>query len=259
MRNGTIPALTLLLSAATTLSGCASVPASDPRDPWESWNRPMQTFNDRVDDYLMKPVARGYRWITPDFVDAGISNFFSNIADIRVSINDVLQGKFRQAGMDTARFLVNTTVGIAGWFDPASAIDLPKHHEDFDQTLGYWGIPTGPYIVLPLLGSSSPRGVIGLIGDTAANPISYTGLFTQSSALSTAISGGLGGVNAADLRADNLETEKIASEAAVDRYGFFRGAYFSQRDYLVNDGNVTDTDILDLDETEEKLSPVNPY
>ncbi len=259
MRNGTIPALTLLLSAAATLSGCASVPASDPRDPWESWNRPMQTFNDRVDDYVMKPVARGYRWITPDFVDAGISNFFSNIADIRVSINDVLQGKFRQAGMDTARFLVNTTVGIAGWFDPASDIDLPKHHEDFDQTLGYWGIPTGPYLVLPLLGSSSPRGVMGLIGDTAANPISYTGLFTESSVLSKAISGGLGGVNAADLRADNLETEKIASEAAVDRYGFFRGAYFSQRDYLVNDGNVTDTDILDIDETEEKLSPVNPY
>lgn len=259
MRNGTIPTLASFLSALTVLAGCAGVPASDPRDPWENWNRPVQTFNDRVDDYLMKPVARGYRWITPDFVDTGISNFFSNIADIRVFINDALQGKFQQAGMDAARFLVNTTAGIAGWFDPASSIDLPKHHEDFDQTLGYWGVPTGPYLVLPLLGPSSPRGVVGLIGDTAANPISYTGLFTESAVLSKAISGGLGGLNAADLRADNLETEKIASEAAVDRYGFFRGAYFSQRNYLVNDGNVTDDDILHLDETEEKLSPVNPY
>lgn len=241
------------------LSGCATVPVADPQDPWEGWNRGVQTFNDRVDDYVMKPVARGYRWVTPEFVDQGVSNFFSNIGDIRVAINDVLQGKLTQSLSDGARFLVNTTVGLAGFFDVASEIDLSKHKEDFDQTLGVWGIPTGPYLVLPLLGPSSPRGVLGLIGDTAMNPISYTGAYLNPAMTARAVAGGLGAVNAADLRADNLETEKIASEAALDRYAFFRGAYLSQRNYLVHDGNVPAEDVLDLDELDESLSPVNPY
>ena len=245
--------------AIMLLTGCATIQTADPSDPWEGWNRSMQSFNDHVDDYVMKPVARGYRWITPGFVDTGVSNFFGNIGDIRVCLNNALQGKLLQAGMDAARFVVNSTAGVAGFVDVASEIDLPKHKEDFDQTLGYWGIPTGPYLVLPFLGPSSPRGVFGLIGDTAMNPISYTGLYFSSSVTSTAVSGGLGAVNAADLRADNLETEKVASEAALDRYAFFRGAYLSQRKYLVNDGIVPEEDVLNLEEVDEKLSPVNPY
>lgn len=247
------------LTAMVLLSGCATVPVADPQDPWEGWNRGVQTFNDRVDDYVMKPVARGYRWVTPEFVDQGVSNFFSNIGDIRVTINDVLQGKLMQSLSDGARFLVNTTVGFAGFFDVASEIDLAKHKEDFDQTLGVWGIPTGPYLVLPLLGPSSPRGVLGLIGDTAMNPISYTGAYLNPAMTARAVAGGLGALNAADLRADNLETEKIASEAALDRYAFFRGAYLSQRNYLVHDGNVPAEDVLEIDELDENLSPVNPY
>ncbi|MGZ4960642.1 MAG: MlaA family lipoprotein [Methylomonas sp.] len=241
------------------LNGCATTHGTDPQDPWEDWNRNVQSFNDDVDDYVMKPLAHGYRWITPDFVDKGITNFFSNIEDIRVFINDALQAKFLQSGQDTARFLVNTTAGVGGFFDVASNIDLPKHKEDFDQTLGVWGMPIGPYIVLPLLGPSSPRGVLGIVGDVAMNPISYTGIYFPSTAVSTAVSGGLGATNAIDLRADNLETEKVATEAAIDRYSFFRGAYFSQRDYLVHDGNLPEEDVLDLNEDEEKLSPVNPY
>ncbi|WAR46719.1 MlaA family lipoprotein [Methylomonas rapida] len=248
-----------VFALALVLTGCATTQATDPLDPWEDWNRGMQSFNDGVDDYVMKPVARGYRWITPDFVDTGVSNFFSNIGDIRVFINDALQGKFAQGASDGARLLVNTTAGIGGLFDVASSIDLPKHKEDFDQTLGVWGVPTGPYLVLPLLGPSSPRGVLGVVGDAALNPISYTGVYFASSAVSTAVSAGLGAVNAADLRADNLETEKVASEAALDRYAFFRGAYFSQRNYLVHDGNVPHEDVLDLEELDEKLSPVTPY
>jgi len=248
-----------IFALALVLTGCATTQATDPQDPWEDWNRGMQSFNDGVDDYVMKPVARGYRWITPDFVDTGVSNFFSNIGDIRVFINDALQGKFAQSASDGARLLVNTTAGIGGLFDVASSIDLPKHKEDFDQTLGVWGVPTGPYLVLPLLGPSSPRGVLGVVGDAALNPISYTGVYFASSAVSTAVSAGLGAVNAADLRADNLETEKVASEAALDRYAFFRGAYFSQRNYLVHDGNVPHEDVLDLEELDEKLSPVTPY
>ncbi len=241
------------------LSACATTQSVDPLDPWEDWNRDVQAFNDTVDDYVMKPVARGYRWITPDFVDTAVTNFFSNIGDIRVTINDALQGKIVQAVYDGTRFFLNTTLGLAGFVDLASNVDLAKHREDFDQTLGVWGVPTGPYLVLPLLGPSSPRGVLGIVGDAAMNPISYTGIYFASSTVSTAVSGGLGAVNAADLRADNLETEKVASEAALDRYAFFRGAYFSQRNYLVHDGNVPHEDVLELEEQDEKLSPVSPY
>lgn len=235
------------------LEGCATT-ARDPQDPWEGWNRGVQIFNDKFDDYAMKPIAEGYQWITPDFVDTGVSNFFNNINDVSVTINDLLQFKIAQTGMDGSRFIVNTIAGVAGFIDVASTIDLPKHNEDFDQTLGVWGVPIGPYLVLPFLGSSSPRGVGGLIGDGAMNPISY--LF------GTGIAGGLYVFDGVDLRADNLANEKVASEAAVDRYAFFKSAYFQQRKYLVNDGNMPeDSDLLDIDEDvkKENLAPVKPF
>lgn len=236
-----------------TLGGCATV-AHDPKDPFEEWNRGVQSFNDDLDEYAMKPVAKGYRWITPSFVDQGITNFFSNIKDIGVTINDLLQFKLAQGGMDGSRFLVNSIAGIGGFIDVASMIDLPKHNEDFDQTLGVWGVPAGPYLVLPFLGPSSPRGVGGLIGDAAMNPISYLdyGIIT----------GGLFALNAVDLRADNLDTEKIASEAAIDRYAFFKSAYFQQREYLIHDGNLPEeSDFLHFDEdfNKDNLAPVKPY
>ena len=127
-----------------TFEGCATT-AKDPQDPWEGWNRGAQIFNDKFDDYAMKPIAEGYQWITPSFVDTGVSNFFSNINDIGVTINDLLQFKIEQTGMDGSRFLVNTIAGVAGFIDVATTMDLPKHNEDFDQTMGVWGIPTGPY------------------------------------------------------------------------------------------------------------------
>ena len=232
------------------LAGCATV-AKDPKDPLEGWNRGVQSFNDDLDDYAMKPIAKGYRWITPSFVDRGVTNFFSNINDIGVTINDLLQFKISQTGMDGARFIVNTIAGIAGFVDVAEMIDLPKHNEDFDQTMGVWGVPTGPYLVLPFFGPSSPRGVGGLIGDAAMNPISYID--------SGIITGGLFALNAADLRADNLSTERIATEAAIDRYAFFKSAYFQQREYLINDGNMPEgSDVLENDE-EFNLAPVQPY
>ncbi|MGZ8916085.1 MAG: MlaA family lipoprotein [Methylobacter sp.] len=236
------------------LEGCATT-AKDPQDPLEGWNRGVQVFNDKLDDYAMKPIAKGYQWITPSFVDRGVSNFFSNINDIGVTINDLLQFKIEQTGMDGSRFIVNTVAGVAGFVDVASMIDLPKHNEDFDQTMGVWGIPSGPYLVLPFFGPSSPRGVGGLVGDAAMNPISYLD--------SGVISGGLFGVNAVDLRADNLVNEKVASEAAVDRYAFFKSAYFQQRKYLIYDGNLPeDSDLLEIDEEEfnqNNLAPVRPY
>ena len=228
--------------------GCTAN-VKNPQDPYEDWNRGVQSFNDNLDDLAMKPVAKAYRWITPSFVDRGITNFFSNINDIGVTINDLLQFKMAQTGLDGSRFIVNTIAGVAGFVDVAAMIDLPKHNEDFDQTLGVWGVPTGPYLVLPFFGPSSPRGVGGMIGDAAMNPISYVDCGF--------ITGGLFALNAADQRADNLSTERIATEAAIDRYEFFKSSYFQQRNYLVKDGNMPeDSDVL---ENNDNLAPVSPY
>lgn len=237
-------AMPVLLSS---LVGCASAPAAriDESDPWEGFNRGMQTFNDNLDEYALEPLAKGYQWITPTFIDRGITNFFSNVNDIGVTINDLLQLKLAQAGSDGARFLVNTVAGIGGFFDVATEIDLPKHNEDFDQTLAVWGVPSGPYLVLPLYGPSSVRGVFGLAGDAAMNPISYIDGGMVSGTYG-AIGGGLSALNAVDTRADHIGTMRIAEEAAVDRYEFFKNAYIQQREYLILDGNVPEND-WDLD------------
>ena len=219
--------LAILLGLA--LSGCASTQKTDPRDPWEGWNRNVQGFNDKLDDYFMKPVAKGYQWITPSFVDRGVTNFFSNIDDINVVLNDLLQAKFGQSGSDTGRLLLNSTLGIGGFVDVASMLDIPKHNEDLDQTLGSWGMPSGPYVVVPFIGPSTPRGLVGAAGDTAANPINWIS--------PAAIPYGAGAVKTVDMRADLLSATKIADEASVDRYEFIRNAYFQQRNYQVYDGN----------------------
>jgi len=212
-------------------------------DPWENWNRKIQSMNDNMDDNVLKPVAKGYRWIMPTIVDTAITNVFSNIKDISVTFNDLLQGKFYQSSQDAARFVINSTAGFGGLLDVASVINLPRHKEDFGQTLGVWGVPTGPYMVLPLFGPSSPRGAIGLIGDAAANPVSYLGV--------PFVSGGVFVAETIDKRADNLGTERIANEAAAfGRYEFFRDAYISRRKSLVFDGNIPegDDDFLELDD-----------
>ena len=159
--------------AVFMLVGSANVSADD---PMEDWNRDVLSFNDGLDDYFLKPVSQGYQWIMPEFADTGISNFFSNLSDIGVFVNDIFQLKLEQGGADFGRFLVNSTVGVGGFVDVATMIDLPKHKEDFGQTLAFWGVPSGPYMVVPLFGSSTPRGVVGAIGDIALHPLSYIGV-----------------------------------------------------------------------------------
>ncbi|NOT83447.1 MAG: VacJ family lipoprotein [Methylococcaceae bacterium] len=250
------------LCLLSVLNGCA-LSTKDARDPLENWNRGVQTFNDKVDDYALKPVAKGYQFITPQFVDNAVTHFFSNIDDIGVTLNDLLQFKFKQSAQDGARFLVNTVAGVGGLMDVAQKIDLPKHDEDFDQTLGFWGVPTGPYVVLPFLGPNSARGIGGKIGDTAMSPLIYVGYGVIPTGLSSLnrsfITGGLAAVKAVDTRADLLSTEKIANEAAIDRYDFFKNSYLQRRNYLVNDGNVTeeqlDFDESDLDPDAKSTSP----
>ncbi len=222
------------------LGGCATTTATDPRDPWEGMNRHTQAFNDSLDEYILEPVAKGYDWVMPTFASTGVSNFFSNLRDIKVTINDFLQGKFTQGSMDAGRFLVNTTAGVAGFVDVATMIDLPKHDEDFGQTLGYWGVPSGPYLVIPFWGPSTIRGLTGRVGDAAMNPLTYT-FFLSDTFAASAASFGAYMVDVVDRRAEVLGLEKVAEEAA-DPYEFYRDSYLQMRDSLINDGEVPDVD-----------------
>lgn len=243
------PLLLSSLVISITLAGCASRGTTTPEqhDPWVGWNRGTQSFNDTIDRAILKPVAKGYHWITPDFVNKGVSNFFSNINDVGVTLNDLLQFKVTQGGMDASRFLINTTAGVAGIFDVAKMIDLPKHKEDFGQTLGFWGVPSGSYLVLPFFGPSSPRDAFGLLGDALLNPLTYVSAF--GGAAVNAATAGSRALDVTDSRADLMTTEKIVDEGAVDRYDFIKNSYEQNRNYLIHDGNPpdeNDPDLLDM-------------
>lgn len=244
----------LIISMA--LEGCATTDINAYHDDqWQGWNRGTQSFNDGLDNAILKPLAKGYQWVTPDFVDNGISNFFSNINDIGVIINDFLQFKMAQGGMDTGRFLVNTTAGIGGFVDVAEMIDLPKHNEDFGQTLGVWGVPSGSYLVLPFFGASSPRDTAGLIGDAFLNPLTYFSVFGGAAA--NAATAGSRVLDITDTRADLMTTEKIVDEASIDRYDFIKNSYLQHRQYLISDGNTpdeNDPELIEFDTPEKNDS-----
>lgn len=198
-------------------------------DPWQGFNRSVFTFNETLDEYIAKPVAQGYQAVTPQFIDTGITNFFSNLEDVLIIVNDVFQLKPLQALSDTGRFLINSTVGLLGFFDVASHIGLPKHNEDLGQTLGYWGVGAGPYVMLPFLGPSNLRDSFGLAGETLSG-IGYTSLvypYPQKAGLWT--------VKNVDVRADLIASEGLISG---DRYIFLRSFYTQRRAYLVADGVV---------------------
>lgn len=222
--------LVSLLLSLSFLGGCATIEGeADPDDPLESFNRAMYSFNDTLDQAILKPAAQGYNAILPDPVNKGVSNFFSNIDDIVVLFNAILQLKFDQALSDTARIFFNTTIGLFGIFDVASGMELPKHNEDFGQTLGYWGVEPGAYIVLPFFGPSNVRDTVGLIANAYVNPIYDVTPQSDQNALII--------VNVLDRRAGLLSASKILQEAALDPYLFVRDAYLQRRENLVYDGN----------------------
>jgi phospholipid-binding lipoprotein MlaA len=235
---------TILLSGL--IAGCASSPEKKTDDPWSGWNHKTQSFNDKVDEKVLKPVARGYLDITSDAVDEGVTNFFSNFNDIGVSINDFLQFKLLQGGMDVSRFVVNTTVGVVGIFDVAKKINLPKHNEDFGQTLGFWGVPSGNFLVLPFFGASNPRDAVGRVGDALFDPLTYTFMF--SGGLVNAASVASSALDVTDTRAGMMMSEKLVNEASVDKYEFIKNAYQQRREYLIHDGNPPESDNVQLDE-----------
>lgn len=228
-------ALSLILLISTTVSGCATVgetnDEADPDDPFESYNRSVHNFNQGFDRAVAKPVAQTYQNVTPDWIDKGLTNFFGNLDDVIVLANDLLQFKFEQAASDSARILFNTTAGLLGFIDVASHMDLRKHNEDFGQTLGYWGVPSGPYLVLPFLGPSSIRDTAGMAVDyTYLDPVvNNVQHVNDRSALFL--------TDFVDKRADFLSATRLLDEAALDHYTFTREAYLQRRQYYVYDGD----------------------
>ncbi|WP_256376396.1 VacJ family lipoprotein [Uliginosibacterium sp. TH139] len=220
--------LSLCLLVLLALSGCAST-SGHPDDPWEGMNRKVQTFNDNLDDYAAKPVAEVYRASVPLPTRSNVSNFFGNLEDVWIGVNNLLQGKPRDGLNDLSRFAVNSTIGIIGFFDVATELGLEKHDEDFGQTLGRWGVPSGPYLVLPLVGPSSVRDAGGFVVDKLAN---YPDYFIESVPMRNA-----GYVTKfVDTRTRLLGAESVLEDAALDKYNYLRGFYLQRRKSQIYDG-----------------------
>ncbi len=219
--------IALCLLASFMLSMSVDTKADEEDDPLEPINRVIFEFNEIVDDNILEPVAKGYKYVTPDPVERGISNFFSNLGEINTIANDLLQLKFQQAGKDSLRFFLNSTIGVLGLFDVATPLGLSKNKEDFGQTLGFWGIPNGPYLVLPFLGPSSFRDAPGTFVDYELSPIEQLH-HEERQALRL--------INIVETRAKLLRATKILDTAAKDKYIFIRESYLQKRESLVRDG-----------------------
>ena len=216
----------LLLSLIFMFSQLAL--AETEEDPWEGFNRSMFTFNDAIDGAVLKPIAKGYKAVTPNPVQKGVSNFFSNLGEIGNITNNLLQGKWDATASSTFRFLINSTAGWFGLFDVASEMGLKKYDEDFGQTLGYWGVSSGPYLVLPFFGPSTVRDGTGLV-------VKYT--YTDETSILNLNSDeelGVLALNVVDTRARYLNAEGMI---VGDRYSFIRDVYLQSRAYEVYDGN----------------------
>jgi phospholipid-binding lipoprotein MlaA len=220
------------LAQLCVIAGVAVVPlaaqAAD-EDPWEGVNRVIYRFNDTLDTYALKPLAQGYQFITPQFLEDGIHNMFANIGDVRNFANDVLQAKPHAAGVDTARLLLNTTLGVAGFFDVGTKMGLQRNDEDFGQTLGYWGVPSGPYVMLPFFGPSTVRDGLAKYPDTYDAPYRYMNDIPARNTIQA--------VDVVDTRASLLSSEKLITG---DKYIFIRNAYLQNREFKVKDGKVKD-------------------
>lgn len=248
MTHATSLRLPVLLLLGLFLGGCAT--PHNQKDPLEPFNRAMFGFNEAVDKAVIKPVAKGYKAVTPEPIEMMIGNFFSNLDDIVVAINDLLQFKFSEALSDSTRVLINSTFGVLGIADVASSMGLEKRNEDFGQTLGRYGVASGPYLVLPFLGPNSLRDTAGLVVDSKVNNPIYRidHIRTRNQVL---------GVKLTDVRARLLDAEKVLEDAALDKYEFVRDAYLQRRRNLVYDGDPPrrKDDAEDLDESKAPDSP----
>ncbi|WFF43259.1 VacJ family lipoprotein [Salinicola endophyticus] len=215
-------------AVALALGGCASSGEnSNPQDPWEGFNRGVYQFNDTLDRYALKPVAQGYKAVTPEPVRDSVGNFFSNLGEIRTAFNSVLQWEWGNAGTASGRFVINTILGVGGLLDPATRMGLDENEEDFGQTLAVWGVDSGPYLVLPVLGPSTVRDTSGLPLDIYTYPVTYVE--------DDKVRYGLTFLRYVDLRASLLDQESLIQG---DRYSFIRDAYLQRRQFLISNGKA---------------------
>lgn len=218
----------VVLVLAFSVGGCAT---TNPKDPFERFNRAMFSFNDTLDQAAIKPAAEVYRKTLPGFVQTGIGNFFGNLGDVWTGVNNFFQGKVADGFSDVMRIAVNTTLGLGGVIDVGSEAGLVKHKRDFGQTLGKWGVKAGPYIVLPVLGPSTLRDTVATPLDLTANPWQHTYpvLWRNTGTI----------VRLIDQRAAVLDVSNLVEEAALDRYEFVRDAYLQRRESTIHDGEST--------------------
>lgn len=219
--------LSLMMLVAGLQAGCAT--SGNPKDPIEGFNRAMFAFNDGLDKAVIKPVAQGYVAVLPQQARSGVSNFFANIGDVFIAVNNLLQGKVPEAINDFGRVMVNTSLGVLGFMDVASDLGVEKHEEDFGQTLGWWGVGDGPYLVLPFFGSRTTRDAFGLVLDLKADPVAHLHDIAERNSMVV--------TRTVDLRSQLFPAEKILDEAALDRYAYLRDAYLQRRRSLIYDGN----------------------
>jgi phospholipid-binding lipoprotein MlaA len=217
-----------LAIAVAILAGCASTPGR-PYDPFEASNRVMYAINDPLDKYFARPVAQAYVDYMPKVVQMAAANYFNNIDDLFSVVNDFLQWKLDKAGNDMARVMINTGFGFGGLIDIASDLSIPRGNEDFGQTFGYWGIPQGPYLFVPLWGPTTVRDGTGTLIRIWYGPVGYIP--------NVALRNIIYGIGAVDIRANALGTTSLIDEAALDPYTFVRRAYLQRREYMVYDGN----------------------
>ena len=226
VRNGSKLAL-MLFCTVGLLGGCATAPAN--RDPAEGINRAVFAFNEGLDTVLIRPAAVGYDTVMPAVVRTGVTNFFANLGDIFIGVNDLLQGKGTDAATDAGRFIINSTVGILGIFDVATPAGLEKHEEDFGQTFGHWGANPGAYVVLPVFGPRNVRDSFGLLVDVLVDPVGHVSKVPTRNTLA--------GVRLISDRSALLAADKVIEEAALDKYSYMRDAYLQRRRNLVFDGS----------------------
>lgn len=237
-----LSACTLL--ALTLLGGCATTGASqakNPRDPWEGMNRGIYKFNDVVDRATLKPVAKGYKKVMPEWFRHGVGNFFSNLQYPATIINQLLQGKAKLAARDTGRLLTNTLLGFGGILDPASRVGLDKNDEDLGQTLGMWGVPSGPFIMLPFLGPTTIRDAPSSFAEFFLDPLTYSDVQWE-------VLWGMRALDIVDVRAQYLALDPVI-QRSYDPYAFVRNSWLQRREYQVRDGDVPEENL------EEGLSP----
>jgi phospholipid-binding lipoprotein MlaA len=229
------PTMRMLLaaSALALATGCATVQpghapvTANPVDPWENWNRKVFAFNEAIDRTVLEPVARTYRDVVPQMLRTGVSNFFGNVGDVWSTANHFLQGKVGSGFEMGMRVLTNTLFGLGGVLDPATEMRLPRRSEDFGQTLGVWGLPAGPYVVLPLLGPSSVRDTTGMPLDRYAGA---TSLYVDVNTYVTSV------LQLVNVRAELLATTRLVSDVSLDKYSFVRDGYLARRQDQVYDG-----------------------